>query len=64
VLKPPLFKIFVLTQLVIIGITVSALLMYSKYKGINLFELKLHKTYLVSIVLEEDNVEGHRGSGR
>ena len=63
-LKPPLFKIFVLTQLVIIGITVSALLMYSKYKGINLFELKLHKTYLVSIVLEEDNVEGHRGSGR
>jgi hypothetical protein len=64
VLKPPLLKIFVLTQLVIIRITVSALLMYSKYKGINLFELKLHKTYLVSIVLEEDNVEGHRGSGR
>lgn len=63
-LKPPLLKIFVLTQLVIIRITVSALLMYSKYKGINLFELKLHKTYLVSIVLEEDNVEGHRGSGR
>ena len=63
-LKPPLFKIFVVFHLVIIVIIVSALLMYSKYKGINLFELKLHKTSLISLITEETKVEGHRGNGR